>query len=181
MFEPVQRRVQRALADGEHVPGVYRTRLEMPQPCSGSAAMVLRMSRSSVPWSKSDGLGTDTSTIDNYTSTIDMMQTIADSQARIVWSESRSVVEAGSPGTGVSALAAACLANTRPRFSKILAQLLCHAAWSVAQSVALDAPALRIAAVATDNSVRIASIEVTAHLRRSMRRRSDSLEADQRS
>ena len=77
----------------------------------------MRMRRSSVPWSKSDGLGTDTSTIDNYTSTIDTMHTIADSQARIVWSESRSVVEAGGPGTGVSALAAACLRRAETSYT----------------------------------------------------------------
>src|SRR5262245_60694048 len=48
-------------------------RLEMPQPCSGSRAIVFRISRSSVPCSKSDGFGTDASTIDNNTSTIDSL------------------------------------------------------------------------------------------------------------
>src|SRR5262245_29975140 len=33
-------------------------RLEIPHPCSGSRAIVFRMSRSSVPCSRSDGFGT---------------------------------------------------------------------------------------------------------------------------
>src|SRR2546421_10760467 len=49
-------------------------RFEILHPCSGSRAMVLRIRRSRVPWSRSDGLGIDTSMVDNNTSTIDNNQ-----------------------------------------------------------------------------------------------------------
>ena len=50
LFEPMERRIERALIDAEDFLGICCRRWEMPQPCWGAIASVLRISRSSVPW-----------------------------------------------------------------------------------------------------------------------------------
>jgi hypothetical protein len=49
LFQPVQRRVQGALLDLEHIAWVAWIRLAMAHPCRGSVATAFRTRRSSVP------------------------------------------------------------------------------------------------------------------------------------
>ena len=55
LFEPVQGRIERALLHLQDIVEICWIRLAMAQPCLGSSETVLRISRSSVPWTRSLG------------------------------------------------------------------------------------------------------------------------------
>jgi hypothetical protein len=59
LLEPMQGRIQRALLHRQHVIGQFEHALGDAPAMQGSRESVFRMSKSSVPCSKSDGFGMD--------------------------------------------------------------------------------------------------------------------------